>query len=201
MKRAVLTLLIASAALWAASCTTNTAPEEARHAILPLAEGNIWTGTATDRDADGRVLRTRVDTMYVAADRIHGSDRLLLGDLYDGLRNLAGGLHAWTGENAAGAWLLLPYPGKFGDRIERAVGDAGGETLRVVVDASDVNVTVPAGTFVCYHYRLTIPGRAYVVDAYLAPDVGFVKVVYSDSTGDDVELGSSTWELTSYRVL
>lgn len=193
--------LWASLALIFSACSSGTGPENASQVILPLIDGNAWIGTSVDSDSTGSVLRRRPDTTYTRGARIYGGDRFQLAGRFEGMRNAADGLHVWRGESPDVSLLLLPFPSEPGRRliVDFARG-ASVDTVSVQVVATDVEVTVAAGTFRCYHYHIVSSTNGYEVDAYLAPDVGFVKAQLVDKAGDRYNLGSSVWELRQYSL-
>jgi hypothetical protein len=91
-------------------------------------------------------------------------------------RRDADGVHEWGNYDNQAQWgqgftPLFPYPVKVGDRLHQYLG--GGRVL-----ATDTSITVPAGTFRCYHYRHYMdsgfPG-AVDMDFFFAPGVGLIR--------------------------
>jgi hypothetical protein len=68
------------------------------------------------------------------------------------------------------------------------------DSVKVKVISINENVTVPAGTFSCYHYQTNENG--YLSDNYISPGVGMIKQNNLKLQTNDIE----KLELISYTI-
>jgi len=156
-----------------ADCEGDTPPD----VILPLAIGNVLTSNYTEFNTSGGVIETgTATTTCVDSSIVNDTTWFLVEDSYDGVdtslwANFADG--AWSVVDTATPpeQLMLKYPANVGDSY-------GYDVITVYVDDTDALVTVPAGTFECYYYRVTVPLLGTIGKVWAAPNIGIVKAEY-----------------------
>lgn len=158
-------------------------PEEATQ-ILPLRVGNHWKYTYVVYDSAGVEKQRWAEQRSVVADTVVDGEVWYLTDFSSYLANRPDGVWQrmpnWTFTGTflglEDPQLFLPFPVSIGSSIK--VSSIKTYTLL----KRDVEVTVPAGTFSCYHYRMTLPGSIGGIGEYhlfYAPGVGLVKETWS----------------------
>jgi hypothetical protein len=166
--------------------------------ILPLAVGNQLVSHYTEYNPSGQVTETGTSTSTVVGDSVIG-DTLwyLVEDTYDGVdtslwANFDDG--AWSVVDTASPpeQLMLKYPATVGDTY-------GYDQITVHVDDLDASVTVPAGTFTCYYYRVTVPVLGTIAKIWAAPNIGVVKAEQYDLYLFSMYL-KVRFELESYTI-
>lgn len=173
------------------------APDAPSDVIMPLAVGNMWIGNKITYDAQGNPL-SAPDTLRVTRDMKSGSETMF--DASDGETyiNRADGMWREAGQCSC---LRAKYPAKQGDMFNEEttkvllpdeLAPVDMKTAMLVV-STDTTVTVPAGTYRCYHYRPVIitPTAATFItahDYFYAPNVGLVLVVARGQQGYRWEL-------------
>lgn len=152
--------------------------------ILPLRVGNQWKYTSIVYDSAGVEKQRWAEQQSVIADTVVDGEVWYLTDFSSYLTNRLDGVWQmmpnWTFTGISlglqDPQLLLPFPTPIGSSITvRSI-----ETYTLL--KKDVEVTVPAGTFSCYQYRMTLPESLTAVteyDLFYAPDVGLVKRTWS----------------------
>ncbi len=167
--------------------------------IVPLAIGNNWTSHFVEYDASGSVVDSGLTTTLVIGDSIINdstwyliSDSTTFGDssLWT---NMDDGLWSWSDTTTPNAYLALKYPATAGESYPLF------DPVTVTVESTNASVTVPAGTFECYYYRMHVPIYGTIGRVWAAPNVGVVKgqlyelTLFSTYLRLDMELES--WEL------
>ncbi|MES2767076.1 MAG: hypothetical protein V4642_14470 [Bacteroidota bacterium] len=194
------------------SCTKKDNPVDTpveTGVILPLKTGNHWsyrtTTTDSTEETQTKVVDTETETIInsITADGTtwYGMESSVgtgsMGQkpvVYYQNRNDG----AWYRSYLDSAEIFYKYPAQ-----PNTSYTALGHTMNLISTAE--KVTVPAGTYTCYHYRMVIVnGPVFTNDYYLAPNVGIVKKVvradYSDQYGSFVQVRQTEREL-QYVVL
>ena len=176
--------------------------------IMPLKVGNTWIGRTTMTDRDGAVTSVTYDTLRIVKEkRIDGYIwyEANTGDLY---RNDADGLHVATGGGMECTCPVVKYPAARLDTFNTVFvpllfpdyPEAILTSNFTQVASRDTAITVPPGTFTCYHYRRRVestdpskPVDAVVIreHEFYAPNIGPVK-----REGHD----GSRWEVVKYEL-
>jgi hypothetical protein len=188
------------AAICLVSCSAPNEPETSPLELVPLSAGNHWIGATTYRDSTGALLRRSNDTIVATNDVLFGADPWLLGERFRGLRNGDRGLYLWSRADRSDTWLFLPFPARQGDHLTHAFDPSGSDLVDVHVEATDIAVKVPAGSFDCHRYRISSSLNGFEVIVDLAPGTGFVRTELRDRPGDRYNLGSAVWELHSTNI-
>jgi hypothetical protein len=133
--------------------------------IWPLKPGNTWVVCATEYDTTGAVTQTGSGAIIVTTDTVVAGETWYhisgVGSMF--YTNRSDGL--WVMLNStAGLFqgLFFKYPVSAGDSW-----NLGGD--QISLQSADTLITVPAGTFHCYEYRLSINDYYYY-----CPGVGFI---------------------------
>lgn len=173
-------------------CGDDDPPEEGgdivlTDVLLPLAVGNVWSGTYIQFDSTGTDSTSHTLTYEIIDDTTIGGlrwyferqalDDSLLLNLY---KNLPDGLFRLETVIFLrdSALLSFKYPARRNDRYERF--DRG----LVVVATTDTAIVVPRGTFSCIHYRtvlsqylddfgLVVGGG--ILNEFISPGAGYIK--------------------------
>jgi hypothetical protein len=179
--------------------------------ILPLSVGNEWNYKDTGFDFDGTIKFPEIDFSYnlrIKKDTVIGgnlwSQIVSLPESNDAgfrewLSNRQNGL--WEGYPQSGdslTWLRLPYPAEAGTKATARYDEWW-------VVSNNVMVTVPAGTFRCYHYKVKSLGNwsyGIINDYFYSPNIGLIRINGYTHTGDST---SSVYiyiqrNLISYKV-
>lgn len=169
--------------------------------IVPLAIGNNWTSYFVEYNESGSVVDSGLTTTLVIGDSIIEdstwyliSDSTTFGDssLWT---NMDDGLWAWSDTTTPNAYLALKYPATAGESYTLF------DPVTVTVESTNASVTVPAGTFECYYYRMHVPIYGTIGRVWAAPNIGVVQgqlyeiALFSTWLRLEVELES--WELLS----
>lgn len=191
----IMTLL--SLVLLGSGCSGATEPVGATGVIIPLSVGNKWIGEATDY-ASGAVFRIRVDTIGVEKDTVIDGERRYLISRQNGYVNRSDGAYAWGLGQGGDPLLQFKYPAQVGDSVVH-----GDSTLKIVVHvlSTDEFVTVPAGTYSCFHYFITGNVSQFETDYFVAPNIGYVKVVSIAKPGPSTVIDSTSWVLTRVELM
>jgi hypothetical protein len=161
-------------------------PDGSDDVIMPLTVGNQWVGRYHLYDSTGTVDSTWHDTLTIERAVRDGSETLFTGSNGETYVNRADGL--WYGDSACNL-QRAKYPAAAGATFseESVLVLLPGSTAPVeqktamLVVRTDTTITVPAGTYRCYHYRPVIiaPSNARFVierDYYYAPNIGPVMI-------------------------
>jgi hypothetical protein len=142
--------------------------------IMPVEIGNRWVRQITLYDTSGVPFYSGIDSIIVLRDTLISNKRCFVLPLKGAervLSNQSDGLSWYLGTFGWG--LEYKYPGLPGDSFYYIGSDA---VSRIV--ATDSVLTVPAGTFSCYHYS-TFINPSYPIhgrlEEYVAPNLGFVQ--------------------------
>lgn len=178
--------------------------------ILPLVTDNIWHGTYTIYDSEGTpsapvYYSFRIDddtTVEVLGDdqiwfkmeRTLGTYSYVADDLY---RNQANGLWMWEKYDESGTEpnLWAKYKATAGDIY--LTGSESADSAAVV--SISASVSVPAGNFTCYRYKIVSHSLTGRNEEYwwLAADHGFIKYQEYYKPEGDPQYLQSEWELDS----
>jgi hypothetical protein len=136
--------------------------------IWPLKMGNTWAVHMIEYDTTGAVTQSGSGTLVVTTDTIVGGETWyqISGVGSDGLMfytNRSDGLWVMS-SSTSGLFqgLFFKYPVSAGDSW-----NLGGDQM--FLQSADTLITVPAGTFHCYEYRLSMSDYYY-----FCPGVGFI---------------------------
>jgi hypothetical protein len=161
--------------------------------------GNIWIMRDDLYDSTGGIWHTALDTTIIGRDTLIKNDtwRQMVGTKYFWL-NKADGLWRYDADVTDAPELLLKYPAAVGDSWNFM---QGASTSRVTVVSLSVAITVPAGTFDCYCYRINISATsADYEDYYVKPGLGMIKYVYYTPNSAGVNSIMLNSELMSYSL-
>lgn len=138
--------------------------------LIPLQIGNNWNYRSTMQDT---VITTHFNTV-IGDTSIRDEDWFIM--TYDNqvsvlLNNRSDGLWFWNNSKSTMGTSILYY------RYPVPAGTEYYTTDSVFVSVVSVNesVTVPMGTFSCYHYTMKYPGNA-VYQEYYCPGTGLIKL-------------------------
>ncbi len=158
--------------------------------IYPLTIGNTWIFKVLSYDTLGNQYELMPSQILITGDTVIQGQQCYLG--YETYFNRSDGLYCFTGDSGSPFALLYKYPAKVGDSYSE-----GNRTI-TVVSVNDT-ITVPAGTFVCYHYEVLAP-YADTEERYLAPKIGLVMVESYHPLSGGRKYKAFSQELTSYTV-
>ncbi|MCP4566770.1 MAG: hypothetical protein GY841_04220 [FCB group bacterium] len=152
--------------------------------IMPLAEGNLWNYqiSAYDTVALGMVP-TSVDSFKVLGDTVLGEETWYfvvgLGPNRGTVRNRDDGF--WFIRPGEEPFLFAKYPAVPGEEYRNQIS---GTDVYNRVEETSVEITVPAGKFVCFKYRQIVGAKRMTTDYYFSPGNGLVKTdIHSPSGG------------------
>lgn len=163
--------------------------------IFPLSTGNQWHFRTTESNQ-----QTTFHINEVAGDTLINGQRWFILT-YDTT------VKTTCRNTLAGWWFLYqPSPGapvtqELYYRYPALVGERymTGDSTLVTVTAIYEAITVPAGTFFCYHYHMVHNLENYECEEYFSPGVGFIKhVIYAPGSGS-MRIASVT-ELIEYHL-
>ena len=141
--------------------------------IWPLKPGNTWAFSTKEYDTTGAVIQSGSGAIVITTDtivggetwyRFSGSGSIFYTIRSDGIWGMS------TGTSPLFQGLFLKYPVSAGDSW-----NFGGDQM--FLQSADTLITVPAGTFHCYEYRLSMSDYYY-----FCPGVGFIAEDYYSST-------------------
>ena len=171
--------------------------------ILPLGVNNAWNFIGTHYDSLGSIIATGSISSNILSDTViqgttwyfHNSTILdpsvLFAEKADGLWGLS--LSPTQGFSA----LFLKYPAIANETYPSLHFDT--DTSLVVVISTNQAITVPAGTFSCHHYHLSLLGSD-IADFYLSPGTGWVRVEIYGKKPNGQSYLSGKLELSSYAM-
>jgi hypothetical protein len=153
MKSVVNAMLICFAVFFLPSCKKDNPVDSSPSAkqIWPLKAGNTWAFNTIDYDTTGAVAQSGPGSFVVTTDTIVGGETWY---------HISGGGSTLYTNRADGFWgmspgpsgifqgLLFKYPVSAGDSW-----NSGGD--QILLQSADTLITVPAGTYHCYEYRLS----------------------------------------------
>jgi hypothetical protein len=165
--------------------------------LMPLTIGNSWTYAVTGYDETGNGLKTVELTLNVCRDTIIGGE--VWYDLdpnvpFFGFTNKEDGV--WWCRPPIPQFLWAKYPASVDDEWEIP----GGVTGQVM--ETDALISVPAGEFVCIHYKimsLTSDG-VVILHNYWSPGVGWIKFEQEVTDPDGNKYIERRQELKEYLI-
>ncbi|MBM2815697.1 MAG: hypothetical protein HW421_2459 [Ignavibacteria bacterium] len=183
------------------SCKENSSsPSNQSNFIIPLKIGNSWNSKITELGSNGLVISTLNETDYILKDTVIGMHKVYcMKTIFNGIdNNLVSyglnkndGLYSINIENGkVNEYLWYKYPCKVGDIYFRH-----GDTVKV--EATDVEITVPAGKFRCVKYHLYHEFPSYF---YLCPGIGPVKQEHFEYDSKGKLYMNGKIELISYSL-
>ncbi len=168
--------------------------------IQDLTVGNLFEGIVTQFSSSGAIVS--VDTGFTEVVKDTVMDGWLWALVVDEVMgdtlvasNQSDGLWAWDSafyDPPGTKYLTLKYPATAGDTYPL-------QDFTVHVDATSETVTVPAGQFECYHYRVTAIFNITVGEIWAHPNLGIVKAEEYTLEGFTVYL-ANRMELLSYSL-
>ncbi len=151
--------------------------------IMPLEVGNAWVYQIYALDTAGNALRlASIDTLMVVEDTTVNYERWFR---VTGLPRTEG----WVINREDGFWFARPneqpflfakFPAEVGDRYTSTIGQVEAHTTLAAIS---VEVTVPAGTYLCHKYIQKIGPLEATTNYYFAPGIGLVKMSIMDRSG------------------
>jgi hypothetical protein len=134
--------------------------------IIPLNVGNQWMRQITNYDTTGNMYYSKVDTIQVLRDTTIQSEKwwFLGAGIFT---NRSDGFYDYESSSPNEISLLFKYPTSTNNTYTYR------GTPMKVMSIGD-SVSVPAGTFVCYHFRQGVDSVSYS-DFYISPNIGTVK--------------------------
>ncbi len=211
MKSRVMIIAVLLSALLIVSCSDNsTEPKEADKQIFPTALNNYWDYDDIEYDEEGNVIDESSYRISLPMDTVVNNIRYF-GLAYDNelesaVRNKEDGLYMLSHidqENNIYENLIFKYPAQTGEVFYAGQDDS------VTVVSVNVSVTVPAGTFKCYHYRqireypdeeFPEMGERYIEDIYACPRLGIVKIEVKASYYSGEFIEHEVEVLTGYEL-
>lgn len=172
--RTICVLLVTALFLSAGGCNKDDNPAKSTTGgvLMPLKIGNTWKYQNLSLDSNGVVMHTDTSMFSIVRDTTIGTEKwYFIGTAsfaFELLTNRSDGLwYMFLGETPT---LFAKYPATIGD------GWTGLSGQRVQLAATNVGVTVPAGTYSCnvYTYTDTTTWRLNTV-RYFPLNVGFVR--------------------------
>jgi len=152
------------------SCEKDTipgpaSPPDPANSILPLRIGNRWVIQSIGYDTSGAVAGTQLDTFYVERDTIIQNELWYIG--FGGIvTNRADGLYDYYAPSSSPTSLKFMFPVS----APRSYSYRG---IAVQVLSTTDTVSVQAGSFTCYLYRI---GNDTIYHYhYYSPGTGFIK--------------------------
>ena len=188
-----------------ASCnsgvTTLSSPQ-----IMPLAVGNRWIGRITEIDSSANIVSVRLDTQVIYRSEVVNGETWYyktetplmivskpgMPDSLDTLEAVCtirtDGLYSAIAPNFSTATLTAKYPAAIGDTLFRLLlgnTDSTETWDAKTVVSTDANLSVPAGSFICFQYNENLIrikngiATSHPVDSvYYAPGVGLLQYGY-----------------------
>jgi hypothetical protein len=171
--------LLCLAVFMLSSCKKSN-PVESSPSVLqiwPFKTGNTWAYQAISFDSTGTVTQSGSGAFIVTTDTIVGGETWYhlstAGAMF--YTNRSDGLWVmWNNTSGLNQELLFKYPVSAGDNWNY------GADL-VFVQSTDTLITVMAGTYHCYEYRVFYNSNP-LCDYYCCPGVGFIAEDYFSST-------------------
>ncbi len=205
MKRSFFIIIVVASLIFLTACPDDPNSPSTPVEILPLALGNYWIMESLKLDSVGSVLRTTYDTLEINDEMTYqGKQYFMLTNV--GVRNGSDGMYQLIHDTENDTYqevLTLKYPAKAGD-----VFMSGSDEITVM--ATNISITVPAGTFKCYQYRDVYEviddenpeySGKYIRDMFVAPGIGFVKMEGIATTLQGAFKHHSKNHLKSYKLM
>ena len=173
-------------------------PDVIEDVMVPLTIGNWWSYEVTEFNQSGTIVDEYDTTATISGDTLIGDSTWFflegeIGGLSGIVTNMDNGTWSFLPDSTPSEALVLKYPATVGDAYPYY-------DVTVHIDAIDAPVTVPAGTFSCYYYRLTAPIVGTVGKIWAEPNVGIVKAEMYDLYIFTVYLKTRA-ELLSYGLV
>jgi hypothetical protein len=178
--------------------------------IIPIAEGNNWIyhnyyyrSPRKDSICDADTIQFQIGKKI----KINNEEWFQWGvfgiDFRNVGRNKKEGFCTITYDNIQNisvdsAFLFFKYPTKPGDVWYSKFDN---DTIQTI--SLDEEVTVPAGTFKCIHYRKKDSGKYPNNGFFMAPGVGMIKCEIIGGIDDSYPIPDTVWnilKLTKYKV-
>lgn len=158
----VIILIVISLTACNNNSTQPTKPVVKQDYIMPLAVGNIWVMSIKELRPDSTIYRSSIDTIRILSDTIINGIKWYI-PIWSGLylRNNEWGLNTYESESGIEA-KSYKYPAEINFSWITDTLTWGSNNYPFTydtliygyrIDRIDTLVTVPAGTFNCYHYR------------------------------------------------
>lgn len=198
MKKLSLALILAVVVSLACESDDPTQPPPETVYIMPLGQGADWSGTLLIDDGD-------IERQW---SRFVSGDTLINNQTWYWISTTENGDTSWNAwlyrNDEEGLWwrrvgvdprLAARYPGAIGDTF----GLDPDDDSYMEIMSTDTAVTVPAGTFQCYHYHFypVNNGDATNADFFYAPGAG---MVYSHAPAENFWVNSFTYILEDYQL-
>lgn len=160
------------------------------HPLMSLKVGNTWDYRITDYNPDSSVIDNPYsDQWEIMRDTVIGGVKTYLIDAddgdYIGYANKEDGLYFWSSEDNWNQTLnrMVKYPVVKGElyHINMDPTHPQGSTYTVSVEETNVDVTVPAGTFKCVKIKMTNDESGSWQIEYFSKNIGLIKGERMDS--------------------
>jgi hypothetical protein len=163
--------------------------------IVPLTVGNRWIYEVSALDTLSNSLKPeRVDTHEVLRDTIIEDERWfeVAGMMPPGglATNRPDGF--WQKRPDYETFIFLKYPAPIGEEYKVQLGRS--EVFNRL-ESTGVAITVPAGTFICLKYSQIIQPQGWILDYYIAPGQGGIRMDAFDWDGIRVQMRSELKEI------
>jgi hypothetical protein len=169
MKSFVIALLFCFVVFMLTSCKKDNPVDSSPSVkqIWPLKPGNTWAFSTIEYDTTGAVTQSGSGALVVTTDTIVG------GETWYHIPGVGSGWPMFYTNRSDGFWgmsnstsglfkgLFFKYPVSAGDSWN--FGDQ-----YIFLQSADTSITVPAGTYHCYKYRVSMD------DYYFCPGVGII---------------------------
>lgn len=213
-------LFLSAFALFFGSCKSATSAGDSTtiQQLFPMLVGNVWTYNDLQYDQSGAVTGEDTTQLHITGKRnFAGNDAFFLAILGPGGPD--SGLIYYAGSDLFSVSSLnqqvprsqrvLRYPMAAGETLimhDTTYADTSRSERVLVFRGAGESVTVPAGTFSCYHFdNISIYGKPSSFDTtskemlYFAPNIGYILDEYYSRSGGTFYRGSRT-ELKSYKL-
>ncbi len=196
MKTFINVLLFCFAVFMLASCKKDNPVDSSSSVkqIWPLKTGSTWAYHAIEYDTTGSVTQSGSGALAVIRDTIVGAET------WYQISGAGSGGSMFCTNRSDGLWLMsigtsglfqglfFKYPVSAGDSW-----NYGGD--QIVLQSADTSITVPAGTFHCYEYRLSMSDYYYY-----CPGVGFIGEDSYSSTNSGRRYLAARLSITSFTL-
>lgn len=171
-----LAFILLAVILFASACSESSSPSNKKLEILPLEIGNKWEyKTSLEGEINDMTAMIFKDTIINNERWFNYGGCLLMINREDGLwlRFYDDITNKWIEE------LRYKYPAVAGEQYSDSL-----DFVKVL--SVNERITVPAGTFNCYVYRIPLFEDNYM-DFYLCPGIGGIKTVsYENWNGHEI---------------
>ncbi|MFA5832592.1 MAG: hypothetical protein WDA22_03840 [Bacteroidota bacterium] len=162
--------------------------------IWPLKPGNTWAFSTVEYDTTGTVIKSGFGSFVVTTDTI------VSGETWYHITGTGSGGTMFYTNRSEGLWvmsnstsglfqgLFFKYPVNAGDNWS-----LGGDPM--FLQSADTVITVPAGTFHCYEYRLSM-----IDYYYFCPGVGIISEDSYSSTNSGRRYLKERLSITSFTL-